>query len=83
MKINFEGRDRTFLTIEEMVEKLKIEKPLTETDVSFVNRLAKRGETIYAGFNPFVSEIEQRKGIIFEASREAVIDRQNRLREEI
>jgi hypothetical protein len=83
MKVNFEGRERSYVSVDELVAKLHVEVRLSDDQLRLIQNLERRGEVIYVGINPYTAEIEGRRSLIVERTRDKLVDRQNRMREEI
>jgi hypothetical protein len=62
--LNWEGRDRTFASLEEATVKLKIE-PLDEEVTAQIKRRSAKGDRTFGCINPFQAEINDRRCGIF------------------
>lgn len=82
IKLNFNGRDRTYTSIDEMVIKLKVE-PLSEEQEHFITKRSSRGDTTFAAINPFASEIHGEQCLLLTDTAEALEDKVSLLRYEI
>ena len=62
---------------------LKLDKPLTMDDASFLERAAQRGQTVYVAINPYVSELDRMNIIMYDLDLEKLKNDFHRMRDDI